>query len=147
MMNLLKNTNDMEINNLQLKELRKKLGITQCELAKIIGVDIKTVQNWESGRKIPKTKEGILRNLENDSRYVFGGQHVQNGDAVNGDKVVGSNNEQDVCNFVDDERLLLRQAMNEISEMRKLLSSALEANQRTNDRLLSLLEKCHGDNK
>lgn len=42
---------------------------------------------------------------------------------------------------------VLIQAMSEISEMRKLLSSALEANQRTNDRLLSLLEKCHGDNK
>lgn len=42
---------------------------------------------------------------------------------------------------------VLIQAMSEISEMRKLLSSALEANQRTNDRLLSLLEKCHGDSE
>lgn len=35
----------------------------------------------------------------------------------------------------------LMHALNEISEMRKLLESALNANQRTNDRLLTLLEK------
>lgn len=35
----------------------------------------------------------------------------------------------------------LMHALNEISEMRKLLESALNANQRTSDRLLTLLEK------
>lgn len=34
----------------------------------------------------------------------------------------------------------LMHALNEITEMRKLLASALEVNQRTNDRLLTLLE-------
>lgn len=47
----------------EVKEIRKRLGLTQVELAKAIGVDTKTVQNWESGRTIPKSKHAILRQL------------------------------------------------------------------------------------
>lgn len=54
--------------DLELKKLRKDLGLTQAELAKVVGVDIKTIQNWEGGRKIPRTKHGILRNLELETR-------------------------------------------------------------------------------
>lgn len=130
------------MNSLELKELRKKLGVTQLELASILGVDIKTVQNWESGRKIPKSKDGILRTIENNPRFVFGGQHVQNGDAINGDKVISAESEK--SNHISDtDSGALNHALNEITEMRKLLSSALEANQRTNDRLLTLLENMH----
>ena len=76
--------------DLELKTLRKKLGLTQADMASLVGVDIKTIQNWERGRTIPKSKDGILRNLETNPHIVFGGQHVENGDAVNGDKVVES---------------------------------------------------------
>ena len=74
--------------DLELKELRQKLDLTQVQLAKLIGVDVKTIQNWESGRKIPRSKDGILRSLIARPHVVFGGQHVQNGDAVNGDKII-----------------------------------------------------------
>lgn len=76
------------MNNIELKNLRKKLKLTQKEFASIIGVDVKTIQNWEAGRAIPSSKDGILRNLEANPHIVIGGQHVQNGDAVNGDKIV-----------------------------------------------------------
>ncbi len=46
-------------------------------------------------------------------------------------------------NISDTDSGALNHALNEITEMRKLLSSALEANQRTNDRLLTLLENMH----
>ena len=46
---------------LDIKGIRKKLGLTQAELAKRLGVDPKTVQNWEYGKKIPESKHGILR--------------------------------------------------------------------------------------
>lgn len=49
---------------LELKETRKKLKLTQSKLAELVGVDLKTIQNWESGRTIPKSKYGILGNLE-----------------------------------------------------------------------------------
>ena len=74
--------------DLELKELRRKLDMTQVQLAQLIGVDVKTIQNWESGRKIPRSKDGILRSLLTKPHVVFGGQHVQNGDAVNGDKII-----------------------------------------------------------
>lgn len=74
--------------DLELKELRRKLDLTQVQLAQLIGVDVKTIQNWESGRKIPRSKDGILRSLLTKPHIVFGGQHVQNGDAVNGDKII-----------------------------------------------------------
>lgn len=74
--------------DLELKELRQKLDLTQVQLAKLIGVDVKTIQNWESGRKIPRSKDGILRSLIAHPHVVFGGQHVQNGDAINGDKII-----------------------------------------------------------
>ncbi len=50
--------------DLELKELRKKLGLTQAEMAKLVGVDVKTIQNWEYGKPIPRTKDGILRNIQ-----------------------------------------------------------------------------------
>lgn len=54
----------MEINEFgDIKKMRKNIGLTQSELAKAIGVDIKTVQNWEAGRPIPKTKYEILRKV------------------------------------------------------------------------------------
>lgn len=47
----------------EIKELRKKLGITQKRLASYLGVDTKTVQNWEYGKAIPKSKHAILGQL------------------------------------------------------------------------------------
>ena len=54
------------MNKLNIKELREKLGITQEELAKRLGVHARTIQNWESGTKIPESKHAILRTLTKD---------------------------------------------------------------------------------
>ena len=35
------------------KELRKKQGLTQAQLADILDVSVNTVQNWERGRNLP----------------------------------------------------------------------------------------------
>ena len=37
---------------LRLKELRKKAGYTQKQLAEALGADLKTVGNWERGKTI-----------------------------------------------------------------------------------------------
>ena len=110
--------------DLELKELRRKLDLTQVQLAQLIGVDVKTIQNWESGRKIPRSKDGILRSLLTKPHVVFGGQHVQNGDAVNGDKIV-----QEVA----DVKECVDEVVQEEVNIKKVV--ACEA-----DRLLSLLE-------
>lgn len=53
----------MEINALTIKKYRKKNHITQEEFAEMIGVSFRTVQNYEAGSTIPKSKHAILREL------------------------------------------------------------------------------------
>lgn len=72
----------------EVKQIRNFLGLSQEALAEKVGVHSRTIQNWESGGKIPKSKDAILRSLLATPHVVFGGQHVQNGDAINGDKII-----------------------------------------------------------
>jgi transcriptional regulator with XRE-family HTH domain len=53
------------MNSLRIKELRKKLGLTQDDLAKKIGVSRKTIVNYENGEVIPETKRELLDNILN----------------------------------------------------------------------------------
>lgn len=46
-----------------IKNIRTRLNISQEDLAKKLGISTRTVQNWESGRVIPKSKHAILRNI------------------------------------------------------------------------------------
>ena len=72
------------MNDLDIKELREKLGITQEELAKRLGVHARTIQNWESGSKIPESKHAILRNIldvqVSASQQYFGGEAADQSD-------------------------------------------------------------------
>ena len=76
------------MNNLDIKKIRTMLGFTQKQLAETVGVSVNTIQNWESGGKIPKSKHPILQSLIAKPHIVYGGQHVQNGEEINGDKIV-----------------------------------------------------------
>lgn len=57
------------MNKLELIEIRSKLQKTQEEFAKLAGVSIRTVQNWEAGATIPKSKHAFLRNLLINKEY------------------------------------------------------------------------------
>ncbi len=46
-----------------IQKLRDLLGYTQEELSERLGVSSRTIQNWEQGKKIPKTKIDMLRKL------------------------------------------------------------------------------------
>lgn len=50
------------MNSIELKKLRKEKGLTQEQLAKIIGVSTKTIVNYEKGTVIPNSKREILHN-------------------------------------------------------------------------------------
>lgn len=128
---------------LELKELRKKLGLTQVQLAEIVGVDVKTIQNWEAGRRIPKTKDGILRGLEAKNHVVFGGQFVTGGgDAVNGDKIVEKVKEE-----VEDEQVeevtVIKKVKCDLDDIRKELADLKKTHAEVvsqNSRLLAIIE-------
>lgn len=48
---------------LEVKKIRKDLGYSQEKFAELVGVHPRTVQNWESGAEVPKSKHAILRSL------------------------------------------------------------------------------------
>ena len=53
----------MIYNALDIKKFRKKYNLTQQELAEILGISFRTVQNYESGRAIPKNKHALLNEV------------------------------------------------------------------------------------
>lgn len=53
----------MNNSDLEIKKIRSELGLSQDELAGKIGVTIRTIQNWEAGKVIPKSKHELLRSL------------------------------------------------------------------------------------
>ena len=42
---------------LQLKSVRKENGMSQAELAEHLGIDIKTIGNWERGKTVPNIEQ------------------------------------------------------------------------------------------
>ena len=55
----------------QIKEIRNKLKLTQAVFAEVLGVSIKTVEAWESGRNIPNgSAQRILDLLKKDNSFL-----------------------------------------------------------------------------
>jgi transcriptional regulator with XRE-family HTH domain len=54
----MKNTQEIDV-----RELRKRLGLSQSELAGMIGVHLRTVQNYEKGKVIPKVRREMLSKI------------------------------------------------------------------------------------
>lgn len=48
---------------MDIRLTRKRLGLTQEDLAKRLGVSTRTVQNWEQGGAIPATSQRALERL------------------------------------------------------------------------------------
>lgn len=71
------------MNEINIKEIRSNLGVSQEQLAKMIGVSPRTIQNWESGSKIPNSKHAILRKIEDESSIMeetqlfYGGEDTE----------------------------------------------------------------------
>lgn len=61
------------MNELDIKKIRERLGVSQEQLAEMVGVHPRTVQNWEAGYTIPKSKHAILRGLTLDKQRYYGG--------------------------------------------------------------------------
>lgn len=53
------------MNAIEIKEKRKKLGLTQKELANLVGVSTQTINGYENGKEIPSTKFQILDKILN----------------------------------------------------------------------------------
>ena len=53
----------------QLKQARANAGLTQAQVAELIGVTVQTVKSWEAGRREPPT-EPVLTQAEILSRLT-----------------------------------------------------------------------------
>ena len=42
-----------ELGALEIKDIRKSLDLSQSSFALMIGVSVRTLQNWEQGRRVP----------------------------------------------------------------------------------------------
>lgn len=58
------------MSNIDIKKIRKNLGLTQEEFAKRLYVSFRTIQNWEKGETIPVSKHAILSELMNETKKI-----------------------------------------------------------------------------
>jgi transcriptional regulator with XRE-family HTH domain len=49
------------VSGAQIKDARERRHLTQQQLADVLGVDRKTVDNWENGRTSPRNRTGALK--------------------------------------------------------------------------------------
>ena len=61
---------------MDIRLTRKRLGLTQEEMAKRLGVSTRTVQNWEQGGVIPATSQNAIQRLLSGLEDVRGWDDV-----------------------------------------------------------------------
>ena len=65
------------LSTIDVKALRERIGLTQAEFSTMIGVSIKTLQNWEQGRREPEgPAKALLRVVEKEPQAVMSALHA-----------------------------------------------------------------------
>lgn len=65
------------LSNIDVKVLRENIGLTQADFSRMIGVSIKTLQNWEQGRREPDgPAKALLRVVEREPQAVLNALHA-----------------------------------------------------------------------
>ena len=65
------------LTTIDVKALRERLDLTQAEFSRMIGVSIKTLQNWEQGRREPEgPAKALLRVVEKKPQAVLSALHA-----------------------------------------------------------------------
>ena len=65
-----------EFPELEVKKIRKKMGLSQFHFAMLIGVSKRTLENWEQGRRKPTgPANALLRALNADPKHVVEALH------------------------------------------------------------------------
>lgn len=65
-----------EIKPPEIKSVRERLNVSQYEFAHMIGVSVRTLQNWEQGRRKPEgPAKALLRIASKNPRAVLEALH------------------------------------------------------------------------
>ncbi|MBQ3679759.1 MAG: helix-turn-helix transcriptional regulator [Paludibacteraceae bacterium] len=110
---------------MDVKELRLKLGCTQKQIAKAVGVSLRSVQGWENSGIVPAKKIARLKKIEEEPEKY-----------IEPDK---NDNAQDANGFVIAEKMIeqLNRQLDELVQFRQLLQKKDEQI----DVLISMLKK------
>lgn len=61
-----------EYTPMDVKKLRENLGLSQIEFSKLLLVSVKTLQNWEQGRRHPHGPAlALLTIIKNDPKHAI----------------------------------------------------------------------------
>lgn len=67
----------LEITPPHIKQIRQKLKVSQSEFALMIGVSLRTLQNWEQGRRKPEgPARALLKVASKNPQAVLEALHV-----------------------------------------------------------------------
>ena len=65
------------LSKIDVRSLRGRLSLTQSEFSAMIGVSIRTLQNWEQGRREPEgPAKALLRVVEREPKAVLSALHA-----------------------------------------------------------------------
>lgn len=66
------------VTTVDVKALRERLGLTQNQFSGMMGVSIRTLQNWEQGRREPEgPAKALLRVVEKEPQAVLSALHAR----------------------------------------------------------------------
>ncbi len=75
----LKASRQYEFEEPDVKLIREHIGFSQSKFAALIGVSLRTIQNWEQGHRHPTgPAKVLLRLVQSDPESVFRNLHVNN---------------------------------------------------------------------
>ena len=58
-----KASREFDFENPDPKLIRENLGLSQSKFAKLLGISLSTLQNWEQGRRKPEGPAKVLLNI------------------------------------------------------------------------------------
>lgn len=65
-----------DYSNLDVRAVRENIGLSQSEFSMLIRVSVKTLQNWEQGRRKPMGPAlALLTILKNDPKHAIKALH------------------------------------------------------------------------
>lgn len=120
------------MNDLDIIKIRKDLGKTQLEFAEFLGVDRRTVINYEQGKKIPSSKIKLLGILlsnvkgfpgegKNITSQKVSGASLENIESLKGEILDLKDHIKTLKDFLEEKNKLAEMYMNENKMLKEKL--------------------------
>jgi putative transcriptional regulator len=61
----------VEENDVDVKEIRKRLKLSQSQFARLLGISVRMLQNWEQGKRVPVGPSRRLLQIAEKHPKVF----------------------------------------------------------------------------